>query len=109
MRALALSLALLAALAAGAKEAAAQGPDGGAVYQQQCATCHGATGAPAPAMAKALAIPTLDAAFLAKVSDDSVAAVVKNGAGKMKPFKDKLSAEQIVAVVKYVRGTFGTK
>lgn len=103
------SVALLATLALGTRMAAAQTPDGGALYKQQCATCHGAAGVPAPAMAKALAIPTLDAAFLAKVSDDSLSAVVKNGAGKMKPFKDKLSAEQIAAVVKYVRGTFGGK
>jgi mono/diheme cytochrome c family protein len=108
MKGLALSLALLAALAAGTRDAAAQGPDGQAVYKQQCATCHGAAGVPAPAMAKALAIPTLDAAFLAKVPNDSVVAVVKNGAGKMKGFKDKLSAEQIAAVAKYVRG-FGGK
>ncbi len=109
MKALALSLALFAALAVGSRDAAAQGPDGQAVYKQQCATCHGAAGVPAPAMAKALTIPTLDAVFLAKVSDDSISAVVKNGAGKMKGFKDKLSADQVAAVVKYVRRTFGRK
>jgi len=109
MKAVVLSFTLCAALALGTRSAAAQGPNGEALYKQQCATCHGAAGAPAPAMAKALAIPTLDAAFLAKVSDDSITAVVKNGAGKMKGFKEKLSAEQITAVAKYVRGTFGKK
>jgi cytochrome c6 len=109
MKAVVLSLALVTALAATSRDAAAQGPDGQAVYKQQCATCHGAAGVPAPAMAKALAIPTLDAAFLAKVSSDSIMAVVKNGAGKMKGFKDKLSADQIAAVVKYVRTSFGGK
>jgi mono/diheme cytochrome c family protein len=109
MRAFALSLALVAALAAGTRGAASQGPNGQALYKQQCTTCHGATGVPAPAMAKALAIPTLDAAFLAKVSDDSITAVLKNGAGKMTSFKTKLSADQMAAVVKYLRSTFGGK
>lgn len=59
-------------------------------------------------MAKALAIPTFDAALLGKVSQDSMLAVLKNGSGKnMKSFKDKLSAEQMAAVIKYVRSTFG--
>jgi mono/diheme cytochrome c family protein len=109
VKALALSLALFTALAAGTPNTASQGPNGQALYQQQCATCHGAAGVPAPAMAKALGIPTLDAAFLAKVSDDSVLAVMKNGAGKMRPFKDKLSADQMTAVAKYLRSSFGGK
>ncbi len=105
-----LSITLLAALAVGARTAAAQAaaPDGAALYKQDCATCHGATGAPAPAMAKALGgIPTFDAAFVSKVSADSMTAVLKNGAGKnMKSFKEKLSADQMAAVVKYIRTTF---
>ncbi len=86
----------------------AQGPDGQALYKQNCVACHGATGVPAPAMAKALGIPTFDAAVFAKVSEDSMLAVLKHGAGKnMKSFKDKLSDDQMVAIVKYIRSTFG--
>jgi mono/diheme cytochrome c family protein len=108
MRSTVVSAALFAALVVGARAVATQGPDGAALYKQNCATCHGATGAPAPAMAKALGIPTFDAALLGKVSEDSMVAVLKHGQGKnMKSFKDKLSADQMVAVVKYIRGTFG--
>ncbi len=110
MRSVVVSVALLAALVVGMRTAVAQAPDGQALYKQNCVACHGATGVPAPAMAKALGIPTFDATLLSKVSEDSMLAVLKNGAGKnMKSFKDKLSADQMAAVIKYVRGTFGSK
>lgn len=110
MKSTVVSVAMLVAIVGVTRSAAAQAADGEALYKQNCVACHGATGAPAPAMGKALGIPTFDAALMAKVSEDSMLAVLKNGSGKnMKSFKDKLSAEQMAAVIKYLRGTFGAK
>lgn len=87
-----------------ASAAAAQAPDGKALYDANCKKCHGADGVPAPAMKKMMAtLPTIDAAFMAKVSDADLVKALTEGKGAMKPFKDKLTAEQIEAVAKYTR------
>lgn len=88
---------------------AAQAPDGKAIYAEECRTCHGAVGKPTQrAVSQFKNMPTFDATFFAKRSQDSIVAVLNHGAGKdMKSFKDKLSAEEIAAVAKYVKETFG--
>jgi mono/diheme cytochrome c family protein len=59
--------------------------DGAALYKTKCAGCHGATGTPSSGIAKAMGIlPVSDPAIKA-LTVDQVAAVVKNGKGKMKP------------------------
>lgn len=83
-----------------------QDADGKKLYLKNCRQCHSTSGEPdAESKAKYPKIKSLnDAAFLAKLSDDSIAKVIKNGAGKdMKSFGDRLNAEEIAAVVKYVR------
>jgi mono/diheme cytochrome c family protein len=89
---------------------AAQAPDGQAIYREQCRTCHGAAGKPTQrAVSQYKNMPAFDAPFLASRSQDSIVAVLNHGAGKdMKSFKDKLSAEEIAAVARYVKETFGT-
>lgn len=93
------------ALGLGASRAEAQQPDGAALYKQNCRSCHGAQGVPTPRMAtlypkmKSLA----DSAYLASLSTDSIAAVTRDGIGDMKPYKDKLSADQIAAVARFVK------
>ncbi|HXF95035.1 MAG TPA: cytochrome c [Gemmatimonadales bacterium] len=92
-------------VAAPAPPAVAQAPDGAALYQQHCRACHGPTGAP-PERLRTIyrTLPTLDSAFLTARSDDSLTAVIQNGAGKvMKGFKDKLSKEETLAIVRYLR------
>lgn len=82
----------------------AQAAAGEALYRQNCRACHGATGVPPQRMVaiyKTLA--PLDSAFLAGRSEDSVAAVTRDGTGQMKGYKDKLTPEQIVAITKYVK------
>ena len=96
---------ILLALALAGSSAAAQTPDGAALYQQHCRSCHGAKGVPSPGMLtmfpglKALA----DSAFLTARSEDSLVSVMRNGAGKMKSFKDKLTADQMVAIARFVK------
>ena len=93
----------------GSTASAAQTSAGDSLYRQQCRACHGTTGTPPERMrAVYKSLPTLDSAFLAKRSVDSLTAAIRNGVGRdMKPFKDKLTAEQIAAIARYVR-TFGT-
>jgi mono/diheme cytochrome c family protein len=86
--------------------AAVQDPDGRKLYLKNCRQCHGATGDPSDeTKEKYPKIKTLsDAAFLAKLADDSMATVIKKGKGKdMKSFSDRLTDTEIAAVVKYVR------
>jgi mono/diheme cytochrome c family protein len=90
---------------------AAQAPDGKAIYLEQCRQCHGAAGKPTHmALAQYKNIPTFDASFFGKRSQDSIIAVLQHGVGKdMKSFKDKLSADEIAAVANYVKQTFGSE
>lgn len=109
MKQLALTLAAgiaLSTLAAPQAAAQAPAPDGAALYRQHCRTCHGARGTPTERMKglypglKALA----DSALLAGLSVDSIVTVLRKGAGRdMKPFADKLTAEEMTAVAQFVK------
>ena len=100
-------LALLLVAFAGARRVHAQGPDGKALYEENCRKCHGVRGTPPKTMKEKFSkIATFDAEFIAKRSDDSVVKVLMKGVGKaedMKSFKDKMSPEEMAAVAKYVR------
>lgn len=104
MRRLAATVVIGAALAliAGARSAAAQAPDGQALFQANCRKCHGTTGTPTARMAEMY--PEMKPfAQLTGISADSIVALMTNGAGKeMKSFKDKLSADEMKAVAQYV-------
>jgi mono/diheme cytochrome c family protein len=111
MKTLPLSIMVAALTALGTARAAGQTPDGQAIYREQCRSCHGAAGKPTQrALTDYKKIPTFDATFLAARSQDSIVAVLRHGVGKdMKSFKDKLTAEEIAAVAKYVLESFGPK
>ncbi len=110
MRFLLLMLGLACVTALLPSSIAAQVPDGQAVYREQCRNCHGAAGKPTQrALSQYKKIPTFDVTFLAARSQDSIVVVLNRGLGKdMKSFKDKLSPQEIAAVARYVRETFGT-
>lgn len=79
-------------------------------WEKNCASCHGKDGkAETKAGRKAGAKDLTDAKLQAELKDDKAFASVKEGtkdsAGKelMKPFKDKLSDDEIKALVGYVR------
>jgi mono/diheme cytochrome c family protein len=109
---LATAAMLTIALALGPSTAAAQAApaaslDGAALYRQNCRSCHGLKGAPPARMIAVYAsLPKSigDAAFLQTRSADSIAAVIRNGVGRdMKAFKERLSAEEIAAIARYVK------
>jgi cytochrome c6 len=84
-----------------ASSGAAFGADAGALWAQNCASCHGKDGSGTTAMGKKLGLKdyTKEQGF----SDAEAANVIKNGKGKMKGYKDKLSDADVKALVAYVR------
>jgi mono/diheme cytochrome c family protein len=82
----------------GADGAGAGGVDGAAVFAENCATCHGADGS-------GISGPPLDDGIVVVNFPDiqDQIDVVTNGRGPMPAFGDRLSAEQIQAVVEYTR------
>ena len=96
---------LLAAATGAASRAAAQAPDGKAIYDENCKKCHGVVGRPPKTMKEKFPkIYTFDAKFIAERSDDSVVKILTKGKNEdMKSFKDKLSPAEMAAVAKYVR------
>ena len=95
---------LIAAASAGALSAQ-QPTDAPSLFAQKCASCHGAKGTPAAAMAHAMpGLPDFAASSMASVSDSVLKDVVANGKGQMmRAYKTQLSAEQIAALVAYIR------
>ena len=81
---------------------AAFGADAGALWAQNCASCHGKDGSGNTAMGKKLAVQ--DYTKHQSFSDAEAANVIKNGKGKMKGYKAKLSDADVKALVAYVRG-----
>ena len=100
MKKLALLLAACAVIAL-AVAPAAQAADGKALYDAKCAMCHGKDGVAKP-MAKGSANLN-DAKWQEATKVEAVETVVTDGKGKMKGYKDKMSAEEIKAVAAYVK------
>jgi mono/diheme cytochrome c family protein len=100
-----LAVGIALSLTIGARVAAAQAPDGQAVYRQHCKTCHGGTGTPTARMVGLYPkLKTLsDSALMAGLSIDSIVNLVRKGRGDMKPLADKVTADQMTAVAQYVK------
>jgi mono/diheme cytochrome c family protein len=76
--------------------------DGAATYKAKCAMCHGPTGTPSPAMAKAMGIKPVSDPAIKSLTEDQIISTVKNGKGKMKPVAG-LTDAQIKAVAAYFK------
>ena len=75
--------------------------DAAANWNQLCASCHGKDGSGNTAMGKKLGLK--DYSKEQSFSDAEAANIIKNGKGKMKGYKDKLSDADVKALVSYVR------
>jgi mono/diheme cytochrome c family protein len=83
---------------AAAAEAAADGLDGAALFGDNCAVCHGGDGSGGIG-------PRLAGGRVVTVYPDAAdqIAVVTNGRGGMPAFGERLTADEIAAVVEYTR------
>jgi cytochrome c6 len=77
--------------------------DGAAVYKAKCASCHGPDGKGETAVGKSMKLKSLGAADVQKTSDADLTKVIADGKGKMPAYKTKLSADEIKALVTYIR------
>ena len=100
MKKLALLLAACAVIAL-VSVPVAQAADGKALFEGKCAMCHGKDGVAKP-MAKGSANFN-DAKWQGATKADAIVTVIADGKGKMKGYKDKMSAEEIKAVADYVK------
>lgn len=79
------------------------------LYATHCKTCHGENGKPTDLGAGLEARDFTDAAWQAKATDEQIIKQITNGTpDKMMPFKEKLSGDEIKALVPVVR-SFGKK
>ena len=95
----------LAVLAAAVYMAGSMGfaqSSGAATYKAKCQVCHGATGTPNPAIAKAMGIKAASDPGIKYLTPEQMITAVKNGKGKMKPITG-LTDAQIKDAVSYFR------
>lgn len=105
MRFTKVTLAVTAGLALGVAPALGQEPDGKALYEANCVRCHGADGTTPTVLASRFKnMRSLnDPSVYVGVADDSIAALLDNGIGVMKPYKGKLDHDQELAIAAYIR------
>jgi cytochrome c553 len=96
--------ALVLTLALAANAYAEEAAD---VWKAKCKSCHGEDGKAKTKMGEKEKIPDMTAADWQKNhSDEKIREYISEGSKenpKMKPFKDKLTPEQIDSLVKYIR------
>jgi len=79
------------------------------LYMTHCKTCHGADGKPTDLGAGLEARDLTDTAWQAEVTDEKIIKQINDGTPeKMMPFKEKLTPEEVKALVPIVR-SFGKK
>lgn len=89
---------------AGSQARAATADAGKAIFEKNCAGCHGADGKGNPAVAKTLGEKGLNIASkeTTQKSDDALLKIIAEGAGKM-PASKKLTKDEHKQVLQYSR------
>lgn len=95
-------LALAAALGMAGAVGFAQSP-AEALYKTKCQMCHGAKGLADTAASKAMKVKPITDPDVKGLTETKMVEAVRNGMGKMQPYKDKLTDAQIKDVVVYFR------
>jgi mono/diheme cytochrome c family protein len=72
-------------------------------YKAKCKMCHGEDGAAATPMGKNMKIPSFKDPTVVKMTDQQLNDIIANGKDKMPKYADKLKANEITDLVKYVR------
>ena len=80
-------------------------------YQKNCEACHGpeATGGLVKVDKKQIKVPSLKAEHAIKHTDEQITKMITNGEEEMPAFKDKMSAQEIQLMVRFVRKEFQGK
>jgi mono/diheme cytochrome c family protein len=81
----------------------AQAEDVGALYKAKCASCHGADGKGDTAMGKKFAVRSFSGPEVAKMKDAELIEITTKGKDKMPAYENKLTADQIKDLVKFLR------
>jgi mono/diheme cytochrome c family protein len=74
-----------------------------ALYKAKCQMCHGEKGMADSAAGKSMKVKPVSDPDVKEMSEAQMVEAVKNGMGKMQPYKDKLSDAQIKDVVQHFR------
>ena len=102
MKSLTKSLLIIGSIVCSASLASAA--DAAENWGKMCASCHAKDGSGNTVMGKKSGVGNYtDAAGQAKFTDAEAIKVITDGKDKMKSFKDKLTPEEIKALVAYVR------
>ena len=91
---------VIAALSYATSSSMAQAP---ATYTAKCQMCHGATGLADSGAGKAMKVKPVSDPSVKKMTEEQMIEAVRNGMGKMQPYKDKLTDAQIKDSVGYFR------
>jgi mono/diheme cytochrome c family protein len=103
-----LPLIVVGAIAIFLIPSSATAQDAAALYKKSCVTCHGAAGKGDGPMGPAMKTPDLsDAALMEKKTDEELGLAISKGTKTMPKFAS-LTAEQVKALVAYIR-TFSAK
>ena len=83
-------------------EASSAQSSGKEIFAHKCVTCHGNDGAGSP-VGKSLKVSDLRSPLVQKKSDADLSHVISEGKNSMPPFGNDLSADDIKAVLSYIR------
>ena len=98
-----LSMFILSGIVAVAMVRPAQAQDAAALYKSKCQVCHGADGKGDTVMGKKLGVKDFHSPECAKMSDDELFKITKEGKGKMPVYDKKLTDDQIKDLIKFIR------
>lgn len=97
------SVVVLAAVLSLAGAAGFAQSSGETLYKSKCLMCHGAKGLAETPAAKAMKVKPVTDPEVRKFTEEQMIEAVRNGMGKMQPYKGKLTDAQIKDVVTYFR------
>jgi mono/diheme cytochrome c family protein len=81
----------------------ASAQSGADIYKSKCQMCHGATGMAESGSGKVMKVKPISDPAIKKMTEGQMIEAVRNGMGKMQPYKDKLTDAQIKDSVVYFR------
>jgi len=93
--------AMLAAMLASSVSLAQSSTE--ALYKLKCQMCHGEKGMADSSAGKAMKVKPASDPDVKKMSEAQMVEALKNGMGKMQPYKDKLTDAQIKDLVDHFR------